>query len=163
MPMAIIFETNHFLVTAPEKPLVGRQDGGHIVIDPKTKIRDRQQLKPDQAIELMRLTMVAGEAMQTILQINGIPIGRLNYQDNGNWSVFKPGGPLLHIHIYGRAVDARTQPYGQALFFPHRDTHEEFYSGLEPLTREDVCGVRDKMKLLFEEERYTAQTWGFTK
>jgi diadenosine tetraphosphate (Ap4A) HIT family hydrolase len=161
--MKIIYETKDFLVSAPDKPLVDRQDGGHIIIDPKTKIRNRQQLRPDLAIELMRLTMVTGESMQTVLRHNGISIGRLNYQDNGNWSVLKPEGPLLHIHIYGRAVDAKIQPYGQALFFPHRDTHEEFYSPLQPLTHEDVLGIHEHMTVLFKESRYSDHAWGFTK
>jgi len=43
----------------------------------------------------MKLTMMVGEAMATALNRRGIDIGRINYQDNGNWGVFGPEGPYL--------------------------------------------------------------------
>ena len=61
--MAQIYQTENFIVSAPEKPLVTRIDGGHIKISPKVKLADRTRLTPKLAIELMRLTMVVGEAM----------------------------------------------------------------------------------------------------
>ena len=93
--MAVIYETESFIVSSAETPLVDRNDGGHIIIEPRIKISTRQDLTPKQAIELMRLTIVVGEAMEKIMNQNGVDIGRINYQDNGNWSVFKPQGPHL--------------------------------------------------------------------
>ena len=101
--MSLIYQTINFLVEAPELPLVTRTDGGHITITPKKRLPDRTQLTPQLAIELMFLTMLIGEAMTEGLRLKGIEIGRINYQDNGNWGVFKPEGPYLHYHLYGRA------------------------------------------------------------
>ncbi|KAB2837817.1 MAG: hypothetical protein F9K45_12170, partial [Melioribacteraceae bacterium] len=61
--MAEIYQTENFIVEAVDEPLVTRKDGGHISINPKVKVVDRTQLSPKLAIELMRLTMLIGEAM----------------------------------------------------------------------------------------------------
>lgn len=42
--MSLIYQTEFFLVEAPEQPLVTRSDGGHITITPKTRVTDRTQL-----------------------------------------------------------------------------------------------------------------------
>ncbi|MEO5564344.1 MAG: hypothetical protein ABIR18_12940, partial [Chitinophagaceae bacterium] len=85
--MATIYETINFIVEAPGKPLVTRTDGGHIIITPKIALVDRTQLSPSLAIELIYLTMLIGEAMTIAMNKRGIDIGRINYQDNGNWGV----------------------------------------------------------------------------
>jgi hypothetical protein len=85
--MSLIYETTDFIVEAPVRPLVTRADGGHITITPKIRLADRSQLSPRLAIELMYLTMLIGEAMTAGLISRGIDIGRINYQDNGNWGV----------------------------------------------------------------------------
>lgn len=58
--MITIFESTNFIVEPHPRPEVDRLDGGHIVINPKVPIEDRQQLTPDQAKELMRLTILIG-------------------------------------------------------------------------------------------------------
>lgn len=156
---ALIFETNNFIVEVPDYPLIDREDGGHIIINPKVKIRDRQALSPELAVELMRLTIVVGEAMTTALTNRGVDIGRINYQDNGNWSVFKDEGPFMHIHIYGRGKDAKIQRYGQSLYFPHKDEDPNFYSGLRPLDAGDVEAIRDEIENLFALPKYSNQSW----
>ena len=93
--MALIYETENFTVEAPDKPHVDRDDGGHIKIVPKVQVVDRQQLSPKLAIELMRLTIVVGQAMTTAMNRRGVDIGRINYQDNGNWTVLKRGGGVF--------------------------------------------------------------------
>jgi diadenosine tetraphosphate (Ap4A) HIT family hydrolase len=157
--MAIIFETEDFMVQSAEFPLVDRKDGGHITIDPRFKISTRQELTPRQAIGLMRLTMVAGEAMTTVMNNHGVDIGRINYQDNGNWSVFKPEGPQLHYHLYGRAKSARIQKYGQTLYMPHKEEYPGFYETYEKLTDQDIDAIRDEMKRLMELEKYSDHKW----
>jgi hypothetical protein len=104
--------------------------------------------------------MVVGEAMRTALRDVGINIGRINYQDNGNWSVFTPEGPHLHIHIYGRAINATHQPYGQALFFPHKEKHPECYDSLLPLTCDDGIAIRNMIIALLKTKKYSNVTWG---
>ena len=98
--------------------------------------------------------------MTHVLRSSGVDIGRINYQDNGNWAVFSPEGPYLHVHLYGRAKDARRQPYGQACHFPHINEHPEFYEGLEPLSEEDCEGIRALIEEFLSEERYSDVRWG---
>ena len=152
-----IFQTNNFIIIAVEKPHITRTDGGHIIIIPKQKFVDRTQLTPELAIELMRLTMVAGEAMTKALNKRGIDIGRINYQDNGNWSVFKPEGPHLHIHLYGRAKSAKVQKYGDACYFPQMETG--FYDSFESLNDSDIEEIRKEIKLIFKQEKYQDKNW----
>jgi len=155
--MAQIYQTNNFIVKVVEKPHVTRIDGGHIVVRPRNSLLDRTKLEPIMAIELMRLTMLMGEAMAIGLNNRGIDIGRINYQDNGNWSVFKPEGPYLHVHIYGRAKSAKIQKYGDACYFPHRDTG--FYDKFEPLNKDDILEIKKQIKRLEKESKYQLSNW----
>ena len=158
--MAIIYESKYFNVLSAEQPLVDRNDGGHIIIEPKERVSSRQDLSAKEAIELMRLTIVAGIAMEKVMSQNGVDIGRINYQDNGNWSVFKPQGPHLHYHLYGRAKNAKIQKYGQTLSMPHIDDHPEYYKDLKPLIKEDINGIRNEIGELLKEEKFSDQNWG---
>lgn len=147
--MALIFATQHFEIITPEQPHVCRSDGGHLIINPKVAVEDRTRLTGDQAVELVKLTMVAGEAMKDVLTRSGIDIGRINYQDNGNWR------HELHVHLYGRARGAKLQPYGHALAFP--PTREAFLRAmgdLEPLTTQDVDALAAAIGALLRTEKY---------
>ena len=152
-----IFLTKNFIVEAVEKPHVSRADGGHIKISPKVRLVDRTELSPELAIELMRLTMVSGEAMTKALNQRGVDVGRINYQDNGNWSVFKPEGPYLHIHLYGRAKSAQIHKWGDACYFPQRETG--FYDSFEPLNDGDIKEIRKEIELIFKEDKYKDRDW----
>lgn len=151
--MTAIFQTNNFSIETPsEKPHVSRSDGGHIVIAPKIRVGDVTKLTPPLAIELMKLTMVTGEAMKAVMNQRGVDIGIINYQENGNWGVFVPGGPHLHVHLYGRAMSARTQKYGDALYFPKLETG--FYDKNDPLTQEDISAIKSEIERLLQTEKY---------
>lgn len=159
--MAQIYQTENFIVEAVDLPHVSRTDGGHLKIYPKVKLNDRTQLSPKLAIELMRLTMLAGEAMTIGLNNKGIDVGRINYQDNGNWSVFKPEGPYLHIHLYGRAKSAKIHKWGDACHFPHRETG--FYDKFEPLNKEDILEIQKQFEILSQKDKYQSSEWGIFK
>lgn len=154
----LIYETNNFIIEAVEAPHISREDGGHIKISPKVKVVDRTQLSSELAIEAMRLTMVVGEAMVTVLNKRGIDVGRVNYQDNGNWSVFAPEGPYFHIHLYGRAKSAKVQKWGDACYFPQRKTG--FYDSFQPLNEDDVVGIREEIKRILKQPKYQDKAWG---
>lgn len=158
--MAIIYESENFIVEAVEKPHVDRDDGGHIKIYPKVRLLDRQQLSPKHAIELMRLTIVVGQAMTKIMNEHSVDIGRINYQDNGNWTVFKPKGSYLHIHLYGRAKSAKTHKYGQACFLPHREEKPEYYENFKPFNEDDVKDIKTEIERLLNEEKFSDSEWG---
>ncbi len=147
--MAVIYEARHFILKTLDQPHVSRSDGGHIVIDPKVAVEDRSRLAPEQAIELVKLTMVGGEAMRAVLTRKGIRIGRINYQDNGNWRA------ELHVHLYGRALDAKLQPWGHALAFPPtREAFRREMGNLEPLRPDDIAELRAEIGRLLETEKY---------
>jgi len=147
--LALIYEARHFVLRTLDQPHVSRGDGGHIVIDPKIAVEDRTRLTREQAIELVKLTMIGGEALKTVLTRRGIAIGRINYQDNGNWRA------ELHVHIYGRALDAKRQPYGRALDFC--GTREDFrreMGQLEGLDAEDISALREEIARLLASDKY---------
>ena len=147
--MTVVHESAHFTIVVPERPHVTRGDGGHLIINPKVAVDDRTKLSREQAIELVKLTMVAGEAMTTVLTRRGIPIGRINYQDNGNWR------HELHVHLYGRSRNATIQPWGTFLQIPPtRDAFNAKMGNLEPLNAEDVRELRAEMERLLASEKY---------
>ena len=158
--MNLIYKTKNFIVEAPGKPHIDRNDGGHIKIYPVRRLIDRQQLSPQLATELMRLTLVVGQAMIKIMNQHGVDIGRINYQDNGNWSVFKPEGSYLHIHLYGRAKSAKLQKFGQACFFPHREEFPEFYKNFKPLTKTDIKDIKMEIESILKQTKYSNKEWG---
>lgn len=146
---ALVLESPHFLIVAPGQPHVSRHDGGHLIINPRMAVEDRTQLSREQAIELMKLTMVAGEAMKTVLTRKGIDIGRINYQDNGNWR------HELHVHLYGRARGATLQAYGQPLSLPPTaQAFREKMGNLEALRPDDIAELKAEMVRLLGTEKY---------
>jgi diadenosine tetraphosphate (Ap4A) HIT family hydrolase len=147
--MTTVYESSHFEIVVPERPHVTRSDGGHLIINPKVAVGDRTKLTRDQAVELVKLTMVAGEAMTTVLTRRGIPIGRMNYQDNGNWR------HELHVHLYGRSREATIQPWGTFLQIPPtREAFNARMGNLEPLDAEDVRDLRAEIVRLLATEKY---------
>ena len=158
--MSVFFETKHFIVESHPKPFVSRTDCGHIRIRVKDEsISDRTKLQPKQAIELMRLTMLVGEAMQLGMNDQEIPVVKINYEELGNW-VFKPNGghAFLHIHVFGRSAKAVKQPFPEAVYLPDRSTG--FYDGFEPLSNEDEKVILNRIELLLKESRYSEELWG---
>lgn len=154
--MALVFETTNFIVDAVDEPLIPRTDGGHLAIIPKVRLYDRTKLSPQLATEFVRLSMLVGEAMSIALNEQGIDIGRINYQDNGNWGVFLPEGPHFHLHLYGRAKSATIFKYGEACTFPFRNTG--FYDNFEPLNTEDIAAIRRQIVLL-SSTKYNLDNW----
>lgn len=150
--MAIIFETNNFILETRENPFVDRSEGGHIRIWSKLDVSDRTKLTSDQAIEYIKLSMIAGESLTNVMTKQGIEIGIVNYQEMGNWSVFKPEGVRMHMHIFGRAKTATKQKYGEAVLLPQRETG--FYDGFEGLNENDIAELQKEINNLLTTDRY---------
>lgn len=147
-----VYETENFYIQAASKPFISRDEGGHMYIFPKTTLRDRTQLSPKLAVEYMKLSMVVGEALKSAMARRGVDIGIVNYQDMGNWGVFKPEGPTLHMQIYGRATTATIQKYGDAVQLPHRETG--FYDDFKPLDEEDIREIEADIEKLLRSDKY---------
>lgn len=144
--MAIIYQTKNFILESHEKPEIDRLDGGHIKITPNIDVSDRTKLTPQLAIELMRFTIVAGRAMVEGMKKQGVLIGRINYQENGNWK------PHLHIHLYGRAITATQQKYGEPIISGHKDTYF-------PLNNEDIRNIHDCVEAWFTLPEFSDDQW----
>lgn len=155
----LIYETKNFIVESHEKPFITRTDGGHIRIRIKDdSITDRTKLDPKTAIELMRLTMVVGAAMETAMNNLGIPVVKINYQDMGNWAWKTNTKPFLHIHVFGRASNAVKQIWPESVYLPDRGTG--FYDGFEPLNNDDIEEIKKQINIVLQEEKYGEEKWG---
>ena len=96
--------------------------------------------------------MVVGEALKSAMARRGVDIGIVNYQGIGNWGVYKPEGPTIHMQIYGRATTATIQKYGDAVQLPHRETG--FYNNFSPLDYDDVAEIRKDIEALLQSDKY---------
>lgn len=153
-----IYNTDNFIVEAHPAPFIPRTEGGHIRIKVKNlSIMERTQLTPNMAIELMRLTMVVGEAFQNAMNKIGIPVIKINYQDMGNWAYKEGKLPFLHIHVFGRTADAVKQPWPESMYLPDRKTG--FYDGFTPLSADDLIVIREEIEKIFKEEKYKDENW----
>lgn len=155
----LIYETKNFIVESHEKPFIPRTDGGHIRIRVKDdSITDRTKLDPRVAIELMRLTMIVGSAMEKAMNNLGIPVVKINYQDMGNWAWKTNTKPFLHIHVFGRASNAIKQIWPESVYLPDRGTG--FYDGFEPLNNEDIEEIKKQIDIVLQEDKYSEEKWG---
>lgn len=156
----IIYETENFILfTNAAKPHIPREDGGHICITSKEPVCDRTEFSPSLAKELIRLSMMAGEAFVKGMAEGGVTVSRINYQENGNWAFRKQNTykPFFHLHLYGRTVDSKTQKWGEALVFPDPDTG--FYDNFTPLSENDTANIAKHMDILSKSEKYAENKW----
>ena len=154
-----IWETENFVFYAPTHAHIPREDGGHLCVTSREKyFASRADFTPKEATEVMRLTMLAGEAMVAGMKERGVEIGRINYQENGNWALLHDKPPVFHLHLYGRTRRSQSQTWGEALYFP--DPHDPRYAGFEPLTSEDCETIRQMLETLAQEPRYSDEVWG---
>ena len=147
-----LFSTDNFVLVTPKHPHVTRVDGGHLTINPKVKVVDRTKLSPKLATELMKFTLVVGVAFAVAMKKRGVPLERINYQDNGNWALHTKQGPHLHIHIYGRAKKPVYQVSGEALYFPNQEN--SYYKHTEPLNGGDLRQLKVEIKKVLATPKY---------
>lgn len=139
MRAAPFYETENFSVEACSEPHVDRQDGGHVVIHPKRPVEHRWELTTTEAHELIELSMRIGKAMLLGLNNRGVPVERINFQDNGNWALGQGKQPQMHLHLYGRAKASTRQTHGEALVFPPQAS--QFWKELTPLDQKDLDAI----------------------
>ena len=153
----VIYKTENFQVDVPNLVHITRKEGGHLCIRPIEPIINRTYLSPKKATELIRLTMLVGEAYEKAMKIRGVEIGIINYQENGNWAFLKNVEPKMHIHVYGRTNNSNKQHWGEALFLPNPST--DFYNDNEPINEGDIEEILNQIKLLENEEKYKLENW----
>ncbi|MBI4738129.1 hypothetical protein HY772_00950 [Candidatus Woesearchaeota archaeon] len=142
-----------FIVDEPLfKPHIDRKDGGHLAILPRRHTVDRNEFTSEEAEEFILLSMAVGGAMHKALPRRGIKLAIINYQQNGNWGVDRPGGPHLHLHLYGRARDAKKQKHGEALYFPPKG--DNFYKGFKPFNENDEKMIQTEFNSIKRDKKY---------
>jgi hypothetical protein len=156
--MTYISETQYFIVESHDQPFVDREDWGHIRIRIKDEykdiVTDRTKLKSDQAIELIRLTMIVGEALEFCMNTYfSIPVIKINYQDMWNRYAKKEWWkPFLHVHIFWRSKDAKYQPRPESVYLPDRSTW--FYDKFRPLTTHQIEKLHEYIAKLDTDTKY---------
>lgn len=152
----VIAKTRHFEVRVPNLPHIPRDEGGHIFVEALSGCENRWEMSEEESIECAWLVTMTGEAYKTAMEKRGVPLYKLNFQDNGNWAYVDGKTPTLHIHIYGRALCEKDgnahQGYGQALVFPWRDSG--YYDDFDSITIDDVNTIASEMVRLADSERY---------
>ena len=153
-----VYETENFKVEVVPKPHVSREEGGHLRIKSKEKyFSSRMDFDSNEAKEVMRLSMMTGEALKRAMTNRGIPIIRINYMEAGNWAV-KTGKPFFfHIHVYGRCENAKIQVWPEAVQLPSRDTG--FYDKFVPLDLADIEELKKQFFIIEQEEKYKLSNW----
>ncbi|MFJ6841961.1 HIT family protein [Streptomyces griseoluteus] len=125
-------------VLVPQRPHISPRDGGHLLVVPRRHVRDRSRLTPAEVLGLEYASLVAALGLTQTLGTEWF-----NYQENGNWSV-ENADAHMHLHVYGRARRAVTQPYGEALRFPTRSELPKW----EPpkLSEHEVTALRQALE-----------------
>ena len=155
----LIYQTQNFTLEIHPQPFVSRADGGHLRIFPKDKARisDRRDFSSLEAIEFIRLSMIAGQALETVMNKQGIPVVKINYEELGNWAFKRGEKPILHLHIFGRAKNATKQIFPEAVQLPDRSTG--FYDGFEPLNKKDILLIKNEVERLYQTDKYQDSNW----
>jgi diadenosine tetraphosphate (Ap4A) HIT family hydrolase len=101
--------------------------------------------------------MVVGEALQNVMNKQGIPVVKVNYQDMGNWAAKSGKQSYLHYHIMGRAKNAVKQPWPESVYLPDRGTG--FYDDFQPLNEDDVKKIKEEIEKIFKRDKYQDKNW----
>lgn len=158
MENKIIYETENFFLRIPNKPHITRKEGGHIYIKKKENPpQNMYEFTQKELIELIRLTAMAGEAYEKAMNIRGVKVRRINYQDNGNWAFINGKKPATHLHLYGRTEYSDKQKWGEALYFPNQ--FSDYYNEIEPINMEDVMEIRKQIDILANTDKYKLENW----
>jgi hypothetical protein len=104
--------------------------------------------------------MIVGEAFEKAMNILGVKVIKINYQDMGNWAWKDGRKPLLHYHIFGRVMGSVKQPFPESVYLPDRSTG--FYDGFTPLTAEDNQEIVKQIEKISAEPKYQPEVWGLS-
>ncbi|HEY7410730.1 MAG TPA: hypothetical protein VII13_08320 [Vicinamibacteria bacterium] len=130
---------------APGQALIGREDGGALIVTPAREVWERSELTPAELVLWSFLVAAAGRAMLDALP--QLESGCLNYWEAGNWALndeAPPRGPKavrahrrVHLHLLGRSRSAADPSWrwGEAPRFPDFGARQAWTSGharLEP-------------------------------
>lgn len=140
-------------VVIPANPSVDRENGGHLILFPHRHAIKRSDLKPDEAVALMRASMIVEQAMRDVFPLLGIDLANINICDCGNLKADEPDEKRhLHWHFYGRARDNKNYSHRQFLNFPPRGS--DYYKNIKPLTGKDRLLLKNRIEKLEQSPRF---------
>ena len=145
----VVLSAKHFKIFFPAVPMVYREDGGHLIMLPNRHVVDVSDFTKEESLEYMHLMKITSKTMYTLLPKFGIPIGRINYHDNGNLEADKKIGAHQHLHFYGRSRSAVHQKWKSNSFFPDCDPHLDYYKKATHFKDEEKSEIIKSLKELF--------------
>lgn len=149
-------------VLLPTTPLNGRQDGGHLLVNPPREVWERSELKAEELMHWSFLVAATGEAMLNTLP--QLADGCLNYWEAGNWSLNTAAPPIgiknpsdhrrVHLHVFGRSRTARHEDWqwGESPRFPSYVDSKKWSSQFELLTSEECALISARIEKLLREK-----------
>jgi hypothetical protein len=134
----------HLVLPDRASLLVGREQGGNLVVNPPRPVWERSALTPAELTAFAFLVAAAGRAMLDVLpQLAG---GCINYWEAGNWALNDAAEPKgrkdarahrkMHLHLLGRSP-ASTHPawaWGESPIFPRFAEKETWAAAFDRLT-----------------------------
>lgn len=140
-------------VTLPALVLIGRADGGHLVVHPPRPVWERSELTSRELAAWARLVSATGAAMLECLP--QLRDGCVNYWEAGNWSLHDAAEPSgakpvqahrrVHLHLFGRSRTASHPAWlwGEAPAFPRFADRLTWAQAFTPLSPTECASIRD--------------------
>lgn len=138
-------------MTLPTLALIGRADGGHLVVHPPRSVWERSELAPSELAAWALLVAATGAAMLECLP--QLRRGCINYWEAGNWSLHDASAPVgpksthdhrrVHLHLFGRSRAAMhpSWHWGEAPAFPRFADRIEWARHFDPLTPVECASI----------------------
>ncbi len=149
-------------ITLPSMPLLSREDGGHLWVNPPRRIWERSELNP---IELMHWSFLIAATAQAMLDaLPQLAGGCINYWEAGNWALndcAEPVGPKnpkthrqVHMHLLGRNPKAKHPDWrwGESPRFPDFVHAKTWAASFELLTSTECQAIVKKTRVLLVEK-----------
>jgi hypothetical protein len=144
-------QAGHIVLPERGLALVGREDGGNLIVTPPREVWERSELTRRELMLWSFLVAATGRAMLDVLpQLAG---GCVNYWEAGNWALndaAEPVGPKavreyrrVHTHLLGRSRTATgtSWRWGEAPRFPTFAERHAWAAKHEPLSAEECRAV----------------------
>jgi hypothetical protein len=158
-----LFTCNGGDIVLPDETLVlvGRRDGGNLVVNPPREVWERSELKPAELTYWSFLVAATGKAMLDVLP--QLKDGCINYWEAGNWALNGNADPKgfktakdfrkVHLHLLGRSPAAASSSYkwGEAPKFPVFDDRFEWAAKNDRLSAEECRNITARAETLLNE------------
>ncbi len=131
--------------------LVGREDGGNLLVNPPRDVWERSELTAQELRDWSCLVAATGAAMlRSLPQLDG---GCINYWEAGNWALNDEAHPKgrkrapdhrrMHLHLLGRSMNANSPNWrwGDSPVFPRYAQKDEWAGPEDRLTPDETMSI----------------------